>query len=326
MTAVQYFHRSEVFALELGGKFSSLQLGYHTYGELNEARDNVIWVFHALTANSDVLDWWSGLFGEGDLFSPKEYFIVCVNSIGSPYGSTAPEGLDFPKFTVRDVARSQLLLAEHLGIAKIKVAIGGSYGGSQALEFALAYSGTIDHLILIACSARETAWGIAIHEAQRMALTTDSSFGQAGGGQDGLKAARAIGLLTYRTSEAFIETQSEEDDRVDNFKAASYLQYQGEKIEARFNALSYYYLHRCLDTHNLGRDRGGIQKALAQIDCPTLCIGIESDKLIPPHLQKQLAEGIPQGQYTEITSRFGHDGFLIETEKLTHSIQDFLAS
>ena len=321
---LNYWKYDRSFELEAGGVLDGFALAYHTYGELNEAKDNVVWAFHALTANSDVLDWWKGLFGEDDLFNPKEHFIICVNVLGSPYGSTAPEGLDFPLFTVRDVVKSQLLLAEALGIHQIEVAIGGSFGGSQALEFAHSFEGKIENLVLVACAAEETAWGKAIHHAQRLALQADETFGKQGGGKKGLKAARAIGMLTYRTAEAFIKTQTDDIGQLDHFKAASYIDYQGDKLVGRFTALSYYYLHKCLDSHHIGRDRGGVEKALSGIHVKTLVIGIDTDRLLPPNLQQQIAHYLPRGTYQEIQSEYGHDGFLIETKQLTTIIQEFI--
>ncbi len=320
----QVWKYDQPFALEKGGTIDQLTLAYHTYGEINEDQSNVVWVFHALTANSDVLDWWKGLFGQGHLFDPAEYFIICVNTIGSPYGSSVPHDLNFPEFTVRDVAESQILLANHLGVERIHLAIGGSFGGSQALEFTYSFSGSIEQLVLVACGAKESAWGIAIHSAQRLALQSDQTFGTLEGGTNGLKAARAIGMLHYRTDEAFNKTQSDHDDRISEFSADKYLQYQGDKLVKRFNALSYYYLHKCLDAHNFGRGRWSVSNALQEIDVPTLVVGISTDRLVPTTMQKELAEHLPNGIYKEIDSEYGHDGFLIETEQLTHLIQSFL--
>ena len=308
----------------MGGQINNLQVAYHTYGKLNNDKSNVVWVFHALTASSDVMDWWPGLFGENDLFNPKEYFIICANVLGSPYGSTAPQDLNFPFYTARDVVNSQLLLAKHLNIERIYTAIGGSFGGNQALEFGHSFKGEIDNLIVIACSARESAWSIAIHEAQRLAIEADQTFGEPNGGNAGLKAARGVALLTYRTSAAYIAQQTDTDERVDDFKATSYIRYQGDKLVNRFNALSFYYLSKCLDTHNVGRGRGSEKKALQAIGANTLLIGLSTDFLIPPTLTKEMANHIPNSVYKEIDSDFGHDGFLVETGKLTEVISDYL--
>ncbi len=312
------------FHLESGDFIQDLELTYHTIGELNDARDNVIWVFHALTANSNVYDWWTGLFGENNLFNPERHFIICVNTIGSPYGSSAPQDLDFPSFTVRDVVNAQLLLAEHLKIEKIFLLMGGSFGGSQALEFAYTFQGDVQHMALIACAAQESAWGIAIHQAQRLALQADSTFGVITGGDDGLRAARAIGLLSYRTSEAFMTTQTDVEDKLTDHRAASYINYQAQKLVNRFDALSYYYLLNCLDTHNLGRERGGVAYALSTINVTSLIIGIDTDQLLPTYLQKEIANGLPKSKYVEVQSDYGHDGFLIETKQIATHILDFI--
>lgn len=314
---------SEPFLLESGEQIHPFEIAYHTFGELSENKDNVIWVFHALTANSNVLDWWPGLFGEGCLYSPEKYFIICANIIGSPYGSSKPKNLSFPHFSARDVVSAHLLLAEYLEINKIHTAIGGSFGGNQALEFAFAYQGAINHLVLVASCSKESAWGIAVHESQRLALQSDPTFGTEKGGEAGVKAARAIAMLTYRTPDAYITQQTDVDEKTDDFKASSYMQYQGDKFVKRFNSLCYYYLTKCLDTHNLGRDRGGEVTALSKIQIPTLVIGIDTDTLIPTQSQKLIAESIPLGCYQGISSKYGHDGFLIETEAITKKIEGF---
>jgi homoserine O-acetyltransferase len=322
--SLKKFKYDRPFTLESGEIFDDLQITYATYGTLNAGITNVVWVFHALTANAEVMKWWPGLFGEDDFFNPTDNYIICANVIGSPYGSSCPEDLTFPQFTVRDVVKAQFLLAEALGINHIKVLIGGSFGGSQALEFAYAFQGKIENVILIASAAAESAWGIAIHEAQRLALKADKTFGKVGGGVEGLKAARAIGMLTYRTSASFIDSQTDDDGRVDDFRAASYIRYQADKFKRRFNALSYYYLSKCLDSHNLGRDRGGIRSALSLIDTRALVIGIDSDQLLPTHLQKHMVANLPKAIYKEVHSVFGHDGFLIETDKISKIISKFI--
>jgi homoserine O-acetyltransferase len=314
-----YYKLTEPFVLESGELIQDLKLAYQTFGTLNSSKTNVVWCFHALSANANVLDWWPGLFGKGSYFDPADYFIICVNSIGSPYGSTNPLDHSFPNYTVRDVVKSQLILAQHLDINSIQIAIGGSFGGSQALEFAYSYSGQIKQLIIIAAAAQESPWGIAVHEAQRLALEADSSEDKIAG----LKAARAIGMLTYRTVQSLKDAQQDTDDKTGDFKAASYINYQGEKFTKRFDAWSYYYLTKCLDSHNLGRNRGGTAKALAQIQCPALVIGITSDQLIPISEVKKMTNGIANGQFYEIESNYGHDGFLLETTQITQIINHY---
>lgn len=326
MNDIRYHIFDEPFVLESGDEIQDLKLAYHCFGKLNEEKTNIIWAFHAFSADSNVIGWWPGLFGPDCFYDPEEYYIICVNTIGSPYGSSRPLDLDFPFFTVRDIVNSQIKLAEALGISKIHTAIGGSFGGNQALEFAYSFEGEIDHLVLIACSARESAWSIALHEAQRMALSADPTFGQNNGGKCGMKAARAMAMLNYRTFEMYIQKQTDLDGRINDFSAASYVQYQGEKFVKRFNALCYYYLMNCLDTHDIGRNRRGEQEALRNIKKSSLVIGIDSDILIPTNLQKFMARYIPDAEYVEIHSEYGHDGFLIETLKLAGVIKQFYAN
>ena len=337
ISGLQYFDSSTPLALEGGEVLPQFTLAYHTFGQLNEKRDNVIWVFHALTANSDVSDWWDGLYGAGRLFDPEKYFIVCANFLGSCYGSTcarsinpltgSPYGLDFPILTIRDMVAAHDRLRKHLDIDEIALVIGGSCGGHQAQEFAFLLKNKIKKLCLVVSSPKETPWAISIHEAGRMALETDPTFSDNTdkAGVEGLRTARAIGLLGYRTVDAYINTQSEEDERLDDFKASSYVRYQGLKLEKRFYAHCYWHLLKTLDTHHIGRGRGGVAEALSQIDIPTLVIGIESDMLIPIGQQKILAQHLPKSTLTIIPSDYGHDGFLIETKAIEEAFNNWLA-
>lgn len=325
MSELQIYKADKSFLLENGERIENLELAYHTFGTLNQDKSNVVWVFHAISGSSNVLDWWDGLFGPDKQFDPADYFIVCANTIGSPYGSTRPMDANFPTFSMRDVVKAHQLLASHLRIDHINIAIGASFGGNQALEFAYTFQGKIDKMILLASCARESAWGIAIHESQRLAMKSDVTFGTLSGGVDGMKAARSMAMLMYRTSEKFIDQQTDTDDKLDDFIASSYVRYQGDKFAQRFDALSYYYLTKCLDTHNIGRGRGGEERALSRIQIPTLVVGIESDTLIPVRFQKFMVEHLPHAKYMEIESSYGHDGFLVENEKITACIQEFLA-
>jgi homoserine O-acetyltransferase len=337
MSELKIFSYEKVLKLENGKKIRKLEVAYHTYGKLNAAKDNVIWACHALTANSDVLDWWKGLFGKNSLFNPEEHYIICANVLGSPYGSTNPLSinpvtglpyyLSFPEFTIRDMVKAHQLLAEHLGVNTIRVLIGGSLGGQQAVEWAISDTKAIDNLVLVATNAAHSPWGIAFNESQRLALTADRTFfaQEPNGGAKGLKAARSIALLSYRTYEAYNATQLESvNDKTDNFRASSYQNYQGEKLVNRFNAYSYYYLGKAMDSHNVGRGRKSIADALGQIKSNTLVIGIENDFLFPIAEQKYLSEHIKDAEFFCVKSAYGHDGFLIETDALTNIISNFL--
>src|SRR5690606_22000346 len=197
----------EGFILENGEYINELTIGYHTFGRLNAKMDNVVWVCHPLTANSDVFEWWAGLFGENELFNPQEHFIICANVLGSCYGSTNPLSvnpltgqpyyLTFPQFTIRDIVRANQILADNLGINDISILVGGSLGGQQALEWACASSIVIRKLILISCSPFASPWAIAHNESQRMAIQADNSFYEykESGGLNGLKVARSFAML-----------------------------------------------------------------------------------------------------------------------------------
>ena len=330
------FNTHQAFKLESGEIIENLQIAYHTFGTFDPSKNNVVWVTHALTANSDVFDWWNGVFGENDLFNPSEHFIVCANILGSHYGTSGPLNtfnndepvLDhFPFVTTRDMARAHDLLREHLGIEKINLLVGASLGGQQALEWAIEQNNRIENLILIATNARHSAFGIAFNETQRLALFADQTFGNGNveGGRNGLISARAIAMLSYRSYDGYAKTQTNPGNHTtDNFLAASYQHYQGEKLAKRFNAYSYLILSKAMDAHNVGRKRPSVEIALQQIKARTLVIGIESDLLFPISEQAYLSEWIPNAFFGKIDSVFGHDGFLVENTQLTSLISDFL--
>lgn len=335
MTA-KIFKINDLQKLEFGSSFSEQELAYNSYGSLNTARDNVIWIFHALTANSDPGEWWPGMIGQGCLFDTDDYYIICANIIGSCYGSTGPLSInpetrkpyyrDFPLLSYRDLVHGYEKLRKHLGIQKIHTAIGGSIGGAQAIEYSIMFPGLIKHLIVIGSRVAASPWGIASTESQRLAIEADPGFfeDRPDGGKNGLKAARAMALLGYRNANAYNKTQAEENDEIyKDFKAQSYQVYQGEKLIKRFNAYSYYSMLKMSDTHNIGRGRGGRLKALKLIKANTLAIGISTDHLFPVEEQKFLAENVKKGTYVEIDSFYGHDGFLIEVEKISEVVKKF---
>jgi homoserine O-acetyltransferase len=335
---MNFFDHNTDFTLENGTVLPSIRIAYDTYGNLNEAKNNVVWVCHALTASSDAADWWKGLVGEGCLINPDKYFIVCANMLGSCYGSTGPTSInpvtgavyysDFPQVTIRDIVQANILLRKHLGIDQIHLLMGGSMGGYQVLEWSVMEKELIKNLFLIATSPSESAWGVAVHTAQRLAIEADYTWKDhaADAGARGLKAARAIGMLTYRNYGTFQEKQTDPDpEKIDDFKASSYLNYQGDKLVKRFNAYSYWLLTKAMDSHHLGRGRGGdLIKVLQSIQQPTLIIGIRSDILCPLDEQRFMADHIPNTRFIEIDSAYGHDGFIIETAQITKFLGEWL--
>lgn len=324
MSSVQYYHHPEPIALECGVVLTQLQIAYHTYGSLNSTQDNVIWVCHALTANSDVQSWWPNMVGEGMPFDTSRYFVVCANILGSCYGTHANglllENEAPPVLTIRDMVQLHILLRQHLTIQKIALLVGGSMGGYQALEWIVKEPAIHRKLFLIATSAAESAWGIAIHTAQRLAIEADATWKKNGGGSNGLKAARGIGMLVYRSYEQYVLAQTDPDaEKTDNLKAASYIQYQGEKLVQRFHAKNYWLLTKSMDSHNISRSRGGdVKEVLKKINQPTLIIGISSDLLSPIAEQKKLAAHLPNNELHIIDSFYGHDGFLTEGRAISN--------
>ena len=335
------FYHKHPFELESGIVLPEFHLAYNTWGTLNEEQNNVVWVFHALTANSDAEDWWNGLIGRDKFFSAKDYFIVCVNMPGSCYGSLSPLNVDprsgeifyhsFPAFTTRDMIRAYQKLREQLGVQKIFAGIGGSMGGQQLLEWAIEEPELFEHIIPIATNAKHSPWGIAFNATQRFCIEQDPTWKekQPTAGMEGMKTARAIALLSYRNYTAYTATQdgwhTEKNNSNESLsKAETYQKYQGEKLAKRFNAFSYYALSKSMDLHDVGRDRGGIKAALQNIEAKTLVVSISSDILFPPTEQQELADLIPGAKLKMIDSAYGHDGFLLEFEKLTALLQDFL--
>ena len=344
--SMKIFHSKNPFSLECGVILPEIDIAYHTYGTLNAQKDNVVWVFHALTGNSDAADWWSGMIGEGKFFDPAQDFIICANMIGSHYGSTSPlsinpktgtrYALDFPTITIRDVVNGHILLAQHLDIQQVKIAIGGSMGGQQVLEWSIMQPDFFENIVVIACGVKMTPWSIALNETQRMAIeadptilpealakaVTEEDFINAGA--KGMEAARAIGMLSYRSYEGYNIAQSDETEALDTFKVQSYQRYQAMKLRKRFNALSYISLSKTMDSHNVGRGRGGIHKALSAVKAKTLIVGIQTDILFPFDEQVQIAAHIPHAKLKFIHSKFGHDGFLIEFDQMLHLLEKFM--
>ena len=335
----QHFHYQQPFLLESGESLPELSISYYTWGQLNETKDNVIWICHALTANANAREWWPNLIGEGLAFDTEKYFVICANILGSCYGTTGPSSIhpgtgkpylhQFPFITIRDMVSAHNLLRQHLGIRGIHLLAGGSMGGYQVLEWAVIEPQISKHLFVITTSAKESAWGIAIHTAQRMAIETDSTWtaGQLTDGRNGLKVARAIGMLTYRSYESFVKSQADtNNEKTDQFMASSYIRYQGEKLANRFTAYSYWTLSKALDSHNLARGRGSMEAVLSSIRTKTLIIGITSDLLCPVQELQFLAQHIPNATYSTIDSLYGHDGFLVETEAISYHLSSWLSA
>jgi len=339
--STQNFTYNKPFTLESGITLPQIHLTYTTLGKLNARKDNVVWIFHALTANSNPAEWWPGLVGEGKFFDPAKHFIICANKPGSPYGSISPLSInldtgepfyhDFPVFTIRDIIRSFQLLKNDLGLNKIFIALGGSTGGMQLLEWAIEEPSLFEFIVPIATNAVLSPWAIAFNASQRMVIEADSSWVQRNNeaGNRGLAAARSIALLSYRHYNGYEITQPRDKTFVPLsnevvYAADNYQRYQGLKLVNRFNAICYYRLTQTMDSHDVGRNRGGVEKALKLITARALVIGIQSDVLYPIAEQEFLKKQIRNAELLSIASDFGHDGFLLEYEKIETALKKFI--
>ena len=321
--AMNTFGSSTRFDLEGGDFLDGLKIAYHTYGELAPSGTNVIWICHPLTGNSDVMSWWGELVGPGLAIDTDRFFVVCANVIGSCYGSSEPSYSSFPLVSIRDQVRAFTQLREYLGVSRIACLIGGSMGGQHVMEWALVEPDVIERIIPIATNAKQSAWAVAFNAAQRLAITADPTFytNVPGGGAAGLIAARAVGMLSYRTPVLYNVGQGVDDQRLQNFPVETYLYYQGAKLRKRFSAYSYYALTRSMDSHDVGRGRGSTGEALRSIRAKALVVGVDTDMLFPESEQQYIADMIGGATYRRMTSVSGHDAFLIQQKALGTIIQ-----
>ncbi|CAI5719171.1 hypothetical protein KXD40_006711 [Peronospora effusa] len=334
--------------LEKGEKLVEPTIAYTYYGTLNAARDNVIILCHALTGHSLVHQYWSSMVTSE---WTDKYFIVCSNVLGSCYGTTGPAsidpmtgrvyGPDFPAVTLRDaVALQRRLLEEKFRVKQVQAVVGGSLGGMQTLEWAFQGQDYVKSFVTIACGAQHSAWQISISELQRQAVYMDPNFCDgryllSAPPNTGLALARQIAMVSYRTHAAYDEKfgrcqeQPAENDKLASkygrYVVQSYLNYQGEKFLSRFDVNSYLTLLHMMDTHDVGRGRGGVKEALSSLSQPALVIGIDSDVLYPLCEQQQIADGLPNAQFAALSSPHGHDGFLLGQEEISELTKRFLA-
>lgn len=352
------------FSFEAGGFIPHVRLAYETWGSLNDDHDNAVLVLHALTGDSHVrgpagaghstAGWWEDIVGPGLALDTDRYFVVAPNMLGGCQGSTgpasfAPDGFEwatrFPYTTVRDQVHAQALLGEILGIDAWEAVIGGSMGGMHALEWGVSRPEKLRRLAVLAAPPESTADQIAQNTVQIEAVRTDPHFNgghyydaaDGDGPHRGLALARRLAMINYRSphelNQRFGRTWQSEISplgRGGRFAVESYIDFHGNKFTRRFDANSYTVLVEAMNSHDVGRDRGGVSAALSAITMPALVLGIDSDRLFPLSGQEIIAAKVPgniDGDVPAVlSSDFGHDAFLIEHESVGTHLRRLLSA
>ncbi|MCT2338512.1 homoserine O-acetyltransferase [Corynebacterium sp. p3-SID1056] len=342
---------------EAGTQIDEVQIAYRRWGEPAgdpHGSNNILLVEHALTGDSDAADWWSEAIGPGKALDTDEWCVICTNALGSCYGSTGPAsshpdadgtvwGSRFPAVSIRDMVQAEHRFLEALGISRVHAVLGGSMGGARALEWTLLYPELVDYALVIAVSARASAWQIGVQTAQITSITHDPAWqggnyhGTGRSPDAGLAAARRLAHLTYRGEMEIDErfgtaAQSGENPlgpyRADGerFAVQSYLEHQGRKLTERFDAASYVTLTEALNRHDVGRGRGGLNKALASSTVPTMIVGVDTDILYPYHQQEHLSRNLGNLlAMSKLSSPVGHDAFLVEARQMDRVLRNFIA-
>ncbi len=291
-----------------------LQIGYRTWGRLNPAGSNAVLVCPALTGNADVDQWWPGLLGPGKALDPEREFIIAADVLGGCGLTSGPtlnqEGERFPSVTVRAMVDAQRLLLDHLGVKTLRLVIGGSLGGMQALEWAVSHPERVDAAAVIAAPARQTAWARAFNHVQRRALELD----------DSLDLARMVAMISYRHWDN-LNPRFDPADPAD--PTGSWLDFHGRALTERFDRHAYLRLAEAMDTHDVGLGRGDVTQALRATEVPTLLVGISTDLLYPPAELETIASEMRDAELAVLEAPQGHDAFLIEQEAINRQVASF---
>ena len=368
--------------LDSGKTLAPVRIAYETYGTQSPEKDNTILVCHALSGDAHAagwsddptapttvdgvgaaergksgLGWWDGMIGPGKAFDTDRYFVVCTNLIGSCRGSTGPMSIDpatgrpygatFPVVTVGDMVRAQRAFLRQLGIGSLLAVSGGSLGGMQALEWAVAYPDAVRAIVPIASTARLGTQGVAWNAIARNAITSDPDwqggayYGTGRAPDAGIKVARMVGHITYLSAHALREKFGRRFQRggdeplydlaAPDFEVESYLRYQADAFAARFDANAYLVISRALTYFDLARTygRGSLERAMAKVRAATLLLSFSSDWLYPPRDSDEIAAALRAGgkdvRHAVIQADYGHDSFLLEEAEMTREIDAFLA-
>ncbi|MGW5056196.1 homoserine O-acetyltransferase MetX [Streptomyces sp. NPDC004096] len=352
----QWYERDEPLSLESGHELPSMRLAFQTWGRLAPDRSNAVLVLHALTGDSHVVGlaepghptpgWWNGLIGPGQALDTNRWFVLAPNVLGGCQGSTGPSsftpegrhwGSAFPFLTQRDQVAAEAGLADALGIDHWALVIGGSMGGMRALEWAVSHPERTRALLLLATTAAASAEQIAWTNIQLHAIRSDQHWRGGDyhdaapglGPHTGLGLARRLAHITYRSEPELQARFGRTPQGTENpwnggrYQVESYLDHHADKLVRRFDAGSYVTLAEAMNSHDLGRGRGGTRAALGRVTAKTLVAGVDSDRLYPLSQQAELANGIPTADHVRtIESPYGHDGFLIEVEQVAALVRE----
>ncbi len=357
VSGYETFHHPDEFRCEWGGVLPELSIAYETWGDLSPARDNAVLLHTGLSASSHARShpsnpnpgWWEGFIGPGTAIDTNRFHVICTNLLGGCYGSTGPSSTnpatgepwatDFPIITVADMVRTQLLMLDHLGIDTLHASIGASLGGMQSLMLAALAPDRVRRIVSISAAVRSYPQSIALRFVQRQAVMNDADWR---GGRyygvsfphRGLKVARGIGTITYRSGpewqERFGRKRATDDvPRLDeDFLVETYLAHQGEKFCLQYDANSYLYISKAMDLFDLLPEDPETEPSLLDIRSPALVIGASSDVLFPVRQQRELAESLEKAgfevRYVEIDAPYGHDTFLIEREAVGGAIREHI--
>jgi len=357
LSGYRTFHHPDPFELEWGGVLPGFDIAYETWGELNEARDNTVLLHTGLSASSHAHShpenpnpgWWEGFIGPGAPLDTDRFHVICTNLIGGCYGSTGPSSIDpatgepwatrFPIVTVKDMIRAQLLMLDDMGIESLYASVGASLGGMQSILLAALVPERVRRVVSISAALRSYPQAIALRFMQRMAVMNDADWqeGRYYGKSfphRGLKVARGIGTITYRSGpewqRRFGRKRGDEMPTLDeDFQVETYLAYQGEKFCLQYDANSYLYISKAMDLFDLkpedGRKDG---PTIDDVRCPALVIGVTSDILFPVRQQRELAESLRKAgaavTYLEIDAPYGHDTFLVEKDTVGDAVKAHL--
>ena len=349
--------------LESGKLFGPITIQYETYGTLNQDRSNAILIIHAFSGDAHAAGyhtaignnpgWWNDMIGPGKAFDSNKFFIISSNCLGGCMGTTGPSsinpetnkpyGMDFPVITIKDLVNTQLMLIDYLGIKKLFAVAGGSMGGMQVLDWATSHPDRIERAIILASTTKMSAQGLAFNAVGRNAIISDPNW--LGGNyygkevpRNGLAIARMIGHITYLSTESMTskfgrklqERENFNFDFNDLFQVESYLSHQGDKFVNRFDANSYLYLSKAMDYFDLSTYAGGVNGALSKTDASFLVLSYSSDWLFPTSQSKELVYALMKlgknVSFSELSSPYGHDSFLLETDRQTNIISSFLSA